>query len=246
MSIDQINEFLATTANLSAEAVLAWAAKQFGSRVALASSLGAEDQVLTDMVARASLPIAILTIDTGRLPQETYDLLDATRERYNLDVEVLFPDPADVVPMVREHGANCFRRSIELRKRCCHVRKVKPLQRRFKGLAAWITGLRREQAPTRAEIAPVQWDEANELVKINPLVDWSDQQVWDYLRQHDVPYNALHDRGYPSIGCEPCTRAVQPGEPVRAGRWWWEAPESKECGLHAVNGKLVRKRSALK
>ncbi|HHH76407.1 MAG TPA: phosphoadenylyl-sulfate reductase [Phycisphaerae bacterium] len=245
MSMNQIDKFLSATANFNAEEILAWASTQFGSRIALASSFGAEDQVMTDMIASQNLPIAIFTLDTGRLPQETYDLIDATRQRYNLDIEVLFPDPADVEEMVRQCGVNCFRKSVELRKTCCNVRKVKPLGRRVnaKTLDAWVTGLRREQALMRSGAQAVQWDQANGLVKINPLVDWTDQQVWSYIRKHDVAYNALHDRGYPSIGCLPCTRAVKPGEHPRAGRWWWEQPEQKECGLHVVNGELVRKKT---
>lgn len=242
MSRDTVGEFIAAAAGLSAEAILAWAAKQFGSRVAFASSLGAEDQVLTHMISRASLPIAIFTIDTGRLPQETYDVLEATRRRYGLEIDVLFPDAADVEPLVSRHGPDFFRRSVEDRKLCCHVRKVLPLRRRLAGLDAWITGLRREQALTRTDVAPVQWDAPNGLVKINPLADWTQQQVWDYLNAHDVPYNALHEMCYPSIGCAPCTRAVASGEDIRAGRWWWERPEQKECGLHAVDGKLTRVR----
>lgn len=242
MSRDMVGEFIAATAGLSAEAILAWAAKQFGPRIAFASSLGAEDQVLTDMIARASLPIAIFTIDTGRLPQETHDVLEATRRRCGLEIEALFPAAADIEPLVRQYGPDFFRRGVEDRKLCCHVRKVLPLRRRLAGLDAWITGLRREQALTRADVAPVQLDAANGLVKINPLADWTQQQVWDYLHAHDVPYNALHDRGYPSIGCAPCTRAVAPGEDIRAGRWWWERPEQKECGLHVVDGKLMRAR----
>ncbi len=225
---------------LSAEPLLVWAAERFAPQIALASSLGAEDQVLTDMVARRSLPIPIFTIDTGRLPQETHDLLDQTRKHYGIEVEVLFPDRADIEPLVCCHGVNLFRCSVEQRKECCRVRKVLPLRRRLAGLDAWITGLRREQTVTRAGAAPVQWDDENQLVKINPLVDWSFQHVWDYIRRHDVPYNALHDRGYPSIGCDPCTRAVAPGEDSRAGRWWWESSSQKECGLHVVDGKLVR------
>lgn len=242
MSRDMVGEFIAATAGLSAEAILAWAAKQFGPRIAFASSLGAEDQVLTDMIARASLPIAVFTIDTGRLPRETYDVLEATRRRCGLEIEALFPAAADVEPLVSRHGPDFFRRSVEDRKLCCHVRKVLPLRRRLAGLDAWITGLRREQAATRTDLARIEWDAANGLVKINPLADWTRQQVWDYLHAHDVPYNALHDRGYPSIGCAPCTRAVAPDEDIRAGRWWWERPEQKECGLHVVDGKLMRTR----
>ncbi|MFA6132971.1 MAG: phosphoadenylyl-sulfate reductase [Phycisphaerae bacterium] len=225
---------------MDAGALIAHAISRFGQRVALASSLGAEDQVLTDMLVRLTPQPRIFTLDTGRLPRETYDLIDATRKRYGIEIEVLFPDRADVEQLVTE-GVNLFYDSVEGRKACCHVRKVIPLRRKLAELDAWITGLRREQAVTRADLASVEWDQANGLTKINPLIDWSTEQIWDYIRRHDVPYNALHDRGYPSLGCAPCTRAVQPGEDIRAGRWWWEQPQHKECGLHVVNGQLTRK-----
>ena len=238
---EQLTEIIEETNGLDAEKLLAHIAKRFGSRVALASSLGAEDQILTDIIARNSLPIPIFTLDTGRLPQETYDLIDATRKRYGIKVEVLFPDRADVEAMVNRDGVNLFYESIENRKTCCQVRKVIPLKRKLATLDAWITGLRREQSVTRGDVAAVEWDEGNSLVKFNPLADWTNERVWEYIRANDVPYNALHDKGYPSIGCAPCTRAVEQGQDIRAGRWWWEKPEHKECGLHVVNGKLVRK-----
>jgi phosphoadenosine phosphosulfate reductase len=237
-----IAKLVTETANFAPEALLAWVAERFAGRVALASSLGAEDQVLTDMVAREGWAIPVFTLDTGRLPPETYDLLEATRTRYGLAIEVLFPNAADVEPLVSERGPNFFRRSVEDRRQCCQVRKVRPLQRRLAGLGAWITGLRREQAVTRARLERVEWDESYGLVKINPLADWTETQVWDYLRAHEVPYNALHDCGYPSIGCAPCTRAVKPGADVRAGRWWWETPEHKECGLHGNGNRETFKK----
>ena len=244
MREEQLNELVSLTAGRPAESLLTWAAQQFGGRVAFASSLGAEDQVLTDLIARVAPSTPMFTIDTGRLPQETYDLLEDTSARYGLAIEVLFPDPADVEPMVCRRGPNLFRRGVEDRKLCCHVRKVKPLQRRLAGLEAWICGLRREQAVTRQSIQKIEWDEAFGLYKINPLADWTEQQVWDYIRKNGVPYNSLHDQGYPSIGCAPCTRAVKPGEDLRAGRWWWENPEHKECGLHVKDGKIVSRRNA--
>jgi phosphoadenosine phosphosulfate reductase len=231
-----------TAGRLDAEGLLGHALRQFGQLVALASSLGAEDQILTDMLARISPQPHIFTLDTGRLPQETYDLIDATRKRYGIRIEVLFPDAAEVESLVNRGGVNLFHDSVESRKACCQVRKVVPLRRKLTQLDAWITGLRREQAVTRAGLSSVEWDEANCLTKICPLIDWTTEQVWDYIRRHGVPYNALHDRGYPSIGCAPCTRAVQPGEDIRAGRWWWEQPQHKECGLHVVDGQLVGKR----
>jgi phosphoadenosine phosphosulfate reductase len=236
----EIDEIAAHSVGLPAEELVAWAAGRFAPRLAFASSLGAEDQVLTDMIARLAPSMAIFTIDTGRLPQETYDLLDATRARYGLAIEVLFPRAEDVEPLVSRQGPNSFRRGVGRRKACCNARKVKPLRRRLAGLDAWVTGLRREQAVTRSDLRAVEWDQAHGLVKINPLADWAQQQVWDYIAARRVPYNALHDRGYPSIGCAPCTRAVEPGPDVRAGRWWWELPEHKECGLHGVDGAPVR------
>ena len=238
---DQLQDITDQTRGLGAESLLAYVAKRFGGRVALGSSFGAEDQVLADMLARVAPGVRIFTLDTGRLPQETYDLIDATRKRYGVKVEVLFPDRADVEALVGRGGVNLFYGSVENRKACCHVRKVIPLRRKLATLDVWITGLRREQSITRQEIAAVEWDEAHGLVKVNPLTDWSAQKVWDYIRSHDVPYSALHDRGYPSIGCAPCTRPVAAGEDPRAGRWWWEEPHHKECGLHVVDGRLVRK-----
>ena len=229
-SASDIEALLAETSALDAAGLVAWAVGHYGAKVAFASSLGAEDQVLTDMVSRVAQGLSIFSIDTGRLPVETYDLLDSTRRHYGLRIEVLFPAADDVAPVVSEWGPNLFRESVEQRKLCCLVRKVRPLKRKLAGLSAWITGLRRDQALTRTELQRIEWDEGNGLVKINPLADWSEEAVWDYIRQHNVPYNALHDQGYPSIGCGPCTRAIFPGEDVRAGRWWWELPEHKEIG----------------
>jgi phosphoadenosine phosphosulfate reductase len=199
---------------------------------ALGSSFGAEDMVLIDLIANARLPIRIFTLDTGRLPQETHDLIDRVRSRYALAVDVYLPDAAAVEAYVREHGTNGFYGSLALREHCCAIRKMEPLRRALAGADAWITGLRRAQSVTRAEIAVEEFDTRYGVAKFNPLADWSDDDVWSYLRARQVPWNALHDRGYPSIGCAPCTRAVQPGEDARAGRWWWENPEHKECGLH--------------
>lgn len=239
-----VAELIEQTRGLTPEALLALLAGRFGPRMALATSLGAEDQVLTDMLCKQASNPQVFTLDTGRLPPETYDTIDATNRRYGIRIEMLFPDREQVERMVREGGPNLFYDSVENRKRCCFVRKVEPLRRKLATLDAWITGLRREQAVTRAEVPPVQWDEGNGLIKVNPLADWTTEQVWDYIRRHDVPYNPLHDKGYPSIGCAPCTRAVAPGEDLRAGRWWWEQPEHKECGLHVVDGRLVPRRQA--
>jgi phosphoadenosine phosphosulfate reductase len=213
--------------------VLRRAAETFGAGdVAFATSLGAEDQVITDLLHKEGLPVPVFTLDTGRLPEETYEALDATRRRYDLHVDVLFPQTQAVETMLSLNGANLFYESIEKRKECCRIRKVEPLSRKLSTVKAWICGLRREQSVTRQGLDLVEWDESFGLFKINPLADASEAWVWEYIRSNDVPYNRLHDRGYPSIGCAPCTRAVQPGEDIRSGRWWWESPEHKECGLH--------------
>jgi phosphoadenosine phosphosulfate reductase len=197
-----------------------------------ASSFGAEDMVLIDLIARDALPIGIITLDTGRLPGETYALIDRTRERYDLAIEVYAPDTASLESYVRAHGVNAFYRSVDLRLGCCGVRKVEPLARALAGRAAWITGLRRAQSATRDTVALEEFDTVHALPKYNPLADWSDDDVWNHLRANDVPYNPLHDRGFPSIGCAPCTRAIEPGEDIRAGRWWWERTDARECGIH--------------
>jgi len=208
-----------------------------------ASSLAAEDMVLTDLILRAKLPIRIFTLETGRLHKETLGVLDRVKEVYGYEVELYKPEQAAVDAYVAQNGLNAFYDSIDMRKECCRIRKVEPLNRALAGNKAWITGQRRAQSTTRAALDVQENDEAHGMTKFNPLADWSEQDVWNYLRANNVPYNPLHDKGYPSIGCEPCTRAIQPGEDVRAGRWWWENPESKECGLHVVDGKLIRIKS---
>lgn len=198
----------------------------------LASSLGAEDMVLTDLIAAGRHDIGIFTLDTGRLPAETYALLTAAEARYGRRFEVFFPRHDAVERYVRENGIDGFYASVEARKACCAVRKVEPLKRALAGRHAWISGLRSEQSPTRAALPEQEFDATYGLEKFNPLADWSEDDVWIYIRRHDVPYNALHDRFYPSIGCAPCTRAITVGEDIRAGRWWWEEASGKECGLH--------------
>ncbi len=207
----------------------------FGNELVFASSMGAEDQVITDVIVKHCPEIRIITLDTGRLFPETYKLIDTTRQRYGKEIEVFFPDYKEVESMVRQHGINLFYHSIENRKLCCRIRKIEPLKRALEGAAAWITGLRREQSVTRIENHLAEWDGSFGLIKINPLIDWTEKQVWDYIVANNVPYNSLHDKHFPSIGCQPCTRAVLPGEDIRAGRWWWENPEQKECGLHWKN-----------
>lgn len=232
--------YQAATAGLDAAGVLAWAARTFGPGAVFASSLGAEDQVLTALLAEVTPRLPLFTLDTGRLFAEAYDLLQRTEERYGLRIQVYFPDGAAVEQMVQEHGLNLFRKSVANRKLCCGIRKVQPLRRALAGKQAWIVGLRRAQSNDRAVVDTVSWDAANGLYKICPLADWSDEQMWAYIKAHDVPYNPLHDHGFVSIGCACCTRAIAPGEDFRAGRWWWESAEHKECGLHIVDGKVVR------
>ena len=217
---------------MTAEEIVRWALGRYARQMVLASSFGAEDVVLIDMLMAVDRQARVVTLDTGRLHQETYNVMDAIRERYGLHTEVFFPQADDVQQMVADKGLNLFYHSIENRKLCCGVRKLEPLSRALSGLDAWMTGLRRDQNVTRTVVEKLEWDERQQLIKVNPLADWSWDDVWKYIRTHNVPYNALHDRGFPSIGCAPCTRAIQAGEDLRAGRWWWEHPETKECGLH--------------
>ena len=204
-----------------------------------ASSLGAEDMVLTDVIYTAALPIEIFTLDTGRLPEETHALMEAIGKRYGKRPQVFFPQAAAVEAYALRHGSNGFYAGVDARKACCQLRKVEPLRRALAGKKAWLTGLRREQSATRTALEIKTFDADNGLTKFSPLAEWSHAQVWDYIRAHGVPYNALHDQGYPSIGCAPCTRAITAGEDIRAGRWWWENPQSRECGLHPAAGKQV-------
>lgn len=227
--IDGINNLLT---GKSAQEVIEWFLREFEGKVAFSTSLGAEDQAITQMIAKVDKAADIFTLDTGRLFPETYDLIDLTSKKYDLKIRVMFPDASRVEEMVNEKGINLFYDSIENRKLCCHIRKIEPLKRAFTGLDAWICGLRREQSITRKDVRLVEWDENNGLIKVNPLIEWTETELWDYIKANQIPYNKLHDTGFPSIGCQPCTRAILPGEDVRAGRWWWENPETRECGLH--------------
>lgn len=213
-------------------------AELFPGQVVFSSSLGQEDQVITDAIFKNKLPVKIFTIDTGRLFQETYDLLDRTIARYKQPIHVYFPDAADVEEFVLNKGINSFYESVENRKTCCHIRKVLPLNRALTGAKVWITGLRAGQSANRQQMAMLEWDEARNLYKFNPLINWSYDEMMDYINANNVPYNRLHDQGYISIGCAPCTRAIEPGEDPRAGRWWWETSQ-KECGLHAAVEKTT-------
>ncbi len=207
----------------------------------MATAFGLEGMVILDMIARIGLDIDVFTLDTGRLPEETHAFMDVVRARYKRPVRVFFPQPALVEEFVLAHGMNAFYQSVALRKGCCEVRKIEPLRRALAGKKLWITGLRKEQSVTRTDIEALAYDEVNGLMKLNPVAEWSEGELWDYVKRFDVPTHPMHSRGFPSIGCAPCTRAIQPGEDSRAGRWWWEEPESKECGLHFdPTGKLVR------
>ncbi len=221
------------TSGVSPEAVIRWAYESF-PRVVIVASFQAESSVLIDMAVRIRPDVRVLTLDTGRLPQESYDMIDRVRDRYAIEVEVVSPDAGELAEMVGSNGVNLFYRSPDLRRLCCEVRKSRPLARALRRYDAWVTGVRRQQAATRAATPVVAPDpEHSGLTKIAPLAGWSKDQVWAYIREHDVPHHPLYERGYTSIGCEPCTRATVAGEDERAGRWWWEAPnEVKECGLH--------------
>jgi phosphoadenosine phosphosulfate reductase len=225
-------------------AVLKQAAREF-KQVAFANSLGAEDMVLTDLIARHQRDIQMFSLDTGRLPKETYDLIQEVGQQYTIPLHVYFPDSKLVEEYVTQHGINGFYDSVDNRKGCCFVRKVEPLRRALAGKDAWITGMRRDQAVTRGTLEVSSFDSDNGLQKFNPLLEWTNKDVWAYIRQYEVPYNKLHDEFYPSLGCAPCTRSVTPGEDIRAGRWWWENPENKECGLHVSHAPKIARGSGV-
>jgi len=225
--------------------LLARIASSYGP-AALASSLSIEDQVLTDAILRGGYPIEIFTLDTGRMHADTLAVIDAIRRRYGHQIKVVQPLREPVTQYVTVHGRDAFYRSVDLRKRCCEIRKVEPLKRALAGKKSWLTGMRREQSATRAGLDVQAFDPVHGIEKFNPLADWSEEQVWAYVRAREVPYNALYDQGYRSVGCAPCTRPVVAGEDVRAGRWWWEEPVSRECGLHVgPDGKLTRAKEAV-
>jgi len=202
-------------------------------KIAFATSLGLEDQILTHMIADIDPEVKIFTLDTGRLFSETYELIERTNSRYGINMEVYFPAAKKVEKMVREKGINLFYKSVENRKLCCYTRKIEPLHRALEGFEMWITGLRKEQSVTRNDNILIEIDDNNHgRIKINPLINWTENHILEFIHKNNIPYNKLHDQGFPSIGCQPCTRMIEPGEDLRAGRWWWEMPEHKECGLH--------------
>jgi phosphoadenosine phosphosulfate reductase len=206
--------------------------ESFPGKVTFSTSFSMEDQVITDFIHQSGIPASIFTLDTGRLFPETYSTWSRTLERYALTIDAYYPNTERVQEFVRSYGPNSFYESVDRRKECCHIRKVEPLKRALAGKAVWITGLRAEHSPNRSDMHILEWDEVNQVIKYNPLLHWSTEQVWEFINQHNVPYNSLHDKGFISIGCAPCTRAVRAGEDFRAGRWWWEDQSKKECGLH--------------
>ena len=229
--INIIEKIKEDTKDLNTENLIEYFLTNF-KNVALSSSLAAEDQVLTDIIFKKDTNARVFTLDTARLHPETYTVMDETNLKYGRKIEVFFPNFEDVEALYKTQGVNGHFESIEKRKNCCNIRKIEPLKRALSGVDIWLTGLRASQSITRANMPLVEWDENFKLIKVNPLINWSEDDVWDYIRKHKVPYNKLHDKGYPSIGCAPCTRAIKDGEDIRAGRWWWENPEHKECGLH--------------
>ena len=234
----QIQEAAKQMESKDAQGVLAWGVETFSPKIGFASSFGAEDVVVIDLLSKLKKEVTIFTLDTGRLPEETYEVMDQIRDKYGVAIVSYFPDRTAVEKLEKEKGFYSFRRSIENRKECCGIRKIEPLNRALAVLDAWITGLRREQAVTRSGLPKLEVDTAHGgMAKLNPLSDWTTEQVWDHIRKNNVPYNKLHDKNYPSIGCAPCTRAIKPGEDIRAGRWWWELPDQKECGLHVKPNK---------
>ncbi len=237
-SIELVEELNAKFATSSPEEILNFFTQEYKGEIALSNSLSLEDQVLTDMICKISPETKIFTLDTGRVFPEAYELIERTNKKYSKSIEIYFPQAEKVQQMVAENSVNLFYESVDKRKLCCEVRKIEPLRRAFKGLKVWICGLRQEQSVTRAELKPIEWDEFNGMIKISPIYNWTAAEVRSYIDKNEVPYNPLSDQGFLSIGCQPCTRAVKAGEDERSGRWWWEAPETKECGLHANPKRL--------
>ncbi len=229
MTIEELNERFS---GKPTDEVLGYFLKEYKGEIGLSSSLSYEDQALTHIICGIDKTAKIFTLDTGRFFPETYSLIDLTNIMYGIKLQVYFPDYQKVEEMVSKHGINLFYDSIENRHLCCQIRKIEPLKRALKGLKVWVTGLRRQQSVTRKDMKLVEWDENDQIIKLNPLIDWTEEQVKDFVKANHIPYNKLHDKGFPSIGCQPCTRAVAPGDDIRSGRWWWEDPDKRECGLH--------------
>ena len=242
MMSEKLNDFKKDLQGLSAQDILVWLMKTFGrDRYVIASSFGLEDQVLTDMVLNTDKKARIFTLDTGRLFQETYDTMQASVDKYGISYEIYVPEGQAIAELVKEDGPNLFYKNIKNRKACCSVRKMEPLKRALATSDIWVTGLRAKQSVIRTDLEVLEWDEEHCLYKLNPLLAWTEEEVWTYVKKNNVPYNVLHDQGFPSVGCAPCTRAVKLGEDIRSGRWWWEQADEKECGLHVKDGKLQRK-----
>lgn len=222
----------AEIANLPIDLQLVELVNRFHGKVAFSTSLSVEDQIITYYIAHLGLDFKVFTLDTGRMFPEVYDLIQRTQSRYKIPIQVSFPEANEVAEMVNNKGINLFYDSVEHRQLCCSVRKIAPLKKALQGYAVWITGLRREQSVTRTELSHVQWDSNNNILKANPLLNWTEKQVWEFVHEKQIPFNPLQTKGYRSIGCQPCTRPIAEDEDVRAGRWWWEQPEFKECGLH--------------
>ncbi len=232
--IDRLNERFAISKPLD---LLKWAAEEFGDKVALCSAFGPESMVLLHLISMLDRRIGVFTLDTGRLPNETYEVMQKCEDRYGIQIKGFSPDPVALREMVRVYGINLFYSAVELRELCCEIRKVRPLSEALRGLSAWVTGLRSAQSDTRKTLKRIEVDTVHGgIIKLNPLAGWTEQDVWDYITLHNLPYNSLHDKGYRSIGCGPCTRPTRPGEDIRAGRWWWEANAKKECGIHTRVG----------
>ncbi|MCK4287680.1 MAG: phosphoadenylyl-sulfate reductase [Bacteroidales bacterium] len=232
MNLKQIENLNKEFQNSSPQEVISFFLSNYPEKIAFATSLGIEDQVITEMIVSINKSVKIFTLDTGRLFQETYDLIQKTNSRYKINIEIYFPDAKQVEKMVKEKGINLFYESIKNRKFCCHVRKIESLKRVLNKFDVWITGLRKEQSEIRANDKLIEWDKLNGLIKVNPLIKWTEKDVWNYIKEKNIPYNSLHNKGFKSIGCVPCTRAVEYSEDSRSGRWWWENDGHKECGLH--------------
>ncbi len=232
MKKERIRELNQRLKDAEPQEVLRYLLSEFGKKMVFATSLGAEDQVLIHMISEIDPSVTVFTLDTGRIFPETYDLIERTEGKYDIRIRILFPDRERVEEMVKERGINLFYRSIENRELCCQIRKNDPLKRALNDYDVWICGLRREQSRHRSVNELVEWDDQHQMIKVNPLINWTSDQVWEFIKSHTIPYNVLHDKGYPSIGCQPCTRAVIPGEDFRSGRWWWEKSDHKECGIH--------------
>ena len=235
MSVDLKDSFLSlqnSIAELSIPDVLTLLAEAFPGKLTFSTSFGMEDQVLTDQISKSGVAVTVFTLDTGRLFPETYSTWSRSLERYQLTIDAYYPNAEKIQEFVRAYGPNAFYESVDNRKQCCHIRKVEPLKRALAGMAVWITGLRAEQSANRSDLPVLEWDEVNQIIKYNPLLHWTTNEVSQYINEHNVPYNSLHDKGFVSIGCAPCTRAIRAGEDFRAGRWWWEDQSKKECGLH--------------